>query len=199
MRVTSRMTFLLVILSFVLGSLAMADEIETDIKNGLESYKTKKYGEAIVLLDSASQKIRKVKAGDIETVFPNALSGWIAKNPESAAIGSMFMGGAISASRAYTSDRKTVKIEIVSDSPLVSMVSGMLSNPMIVAASPMLNIKQVKGESVMLEWDPASQAGSAKIVIDNKVLITISGNNCREEDIMNYVNAIDYKKIRDLS
>ena len=199
MRVTSRMTFLLVILSFVLGSLAMADEIETDIKNGLESYKTKKYGEAIVLLDSASQKIRKVKAGDIETVFPNALSGWIAKNPESAAIGSMFMGGAISASRAYTSDRKTVKIEIVSDSPLVSMVSGMLSNPMIVAASPMLNIKQVKSESAMLEWDPASQSGSAKIVIDNKVLVTISGNNCREEDIISYANAIDYKKVRDIS
>ena len=199
MRSRNKITLFLVMLSFALSALAIADEIENDIKNGLESYKTKKYGKAIVLLDSASQKIRKVKAGSIETVFPNALSGWIAKNPESAAIGSMFMGGAISASRTYASNTKTIKIEIVSDSPLVSMVSGMLSNPMIVAASPMLNIKQVKGESVMLEWDPASQAGSAKIVIDNKVLITISGNNCREEDIMNYVNAIDYKKIRDLS
>jgi hypothetical protein len=199
MKTINKIALFLVILSFTLNVFAMADEIESDIKNSLESYKSKKYGEAIVFLDSASQKIRKIKAGNIETVFPDPLIGWTAKNPESSAIGSMFMGGAISASRVYANNRRTIRIEIVSDSPLISMVSGMLSNPMIVAASPMLNIKQIKGESAILEWDSMSKTGSAKVVIDNKILITISGNNCKEEDIIDYANAIDYGKIRDLS
>ena len=183
----------------LVGIKVHADDIENDIEKARTAYKEGKYSESITSLDSASQKIRKIKASKIEIIFPDALSGWRAEKPESRAIGSMFMGGAISASRVYRKNNTLVRIDVVSDSPIISMVTGVLSNPMVAAASPMLNIQSIKGESALVEWDKTSEVGSVKIVIDNKVLVTISGENCTKANLISYAEAIDYEKVKSFS
>jgi len=188
------------VIVFCLGTLvAWADEIEKNITDGLSAYKGKEYTTAIKHLESAAHKIRQKKATEIEALFPEPLSGWSAGKPESAALGSIFMGGAISASRTYEKGVKSVKIEIVSDSPLISIVTGLLSTPMLSAASPIFKIISVKGHDAVLEWKEYEKAGDIKIVIESKVLVTISATRCQKNELLDYANAVDYDKVYKLA
>ena len=187
---------------FLLGLVvcAHADEVENEIKAGLSAYKKGQYTKAVSSLEFATQQIRQLKAQQIKTLFPSPLRGWSAEEAESAAAGRIFMGGLISGSKKYRKGASSIDINIAADSPMISLVAGILSNPMMLSMASELGgtsrITKVNGEKAIEEWDKNGNRGSIKLVVENKVLVTITGTNCRKSDILDYANAIDYGKIK---
>jgi len=184
---------------FTACGFSCADEIENEIQAGLKAYKTGKYTKAITSLEYAAQQVRQLKADKIETYFPNPLRGWKANEAKSAAIGSIFMGGGITGSRKYSKGKAGIEISIATDSPMITFVTGILANPAMLSITGNMGggtkLTRIKGNQAIREWNPDTRNGDIKIVVANRVLITISGSQCKESDLSAYANAIDYKKI----
>lgn len=176
---------------------AWADEVEEEINSALDAYRQGDYSVAISSLDFAAQQIRQIKAGQTEKIFPDPLPGWRAESPESSAMGGAFMGGMITTSRRYTKASSSVQIEMISDSPMIGMMSGMLSNPMFTGA-PGTRVIRINGKKGLLQWDNDEQRGELSILIDNNAMIKISGEDCEKDDVMAYADAIDYDKIQSI-
>ncbi|MFH0732621.1 MAG: hypothetical protein V2A72_06860 [Candidatus Omnitrophota bacterium] len=185
---------------FCVGACAFADDIEDEIKTGLDAYNAKQYKKAISSLEFATQQIRQLKAEKLVTLFPEPLSGWQAQEPKSAVAGAMFMGGVLSGSRIYTKDESSIEIDIAADNPMISVVSSILSNPMMMSVATGFNegarVEKIKGEKAIVDWDSQKKSGSIQMVVADKVLVAIKGNLCEKSDIQLYAEAINYEEIR---
>jgi hypothetical protein len=171
-------------------------DIPAQIDKAKSLYSQGKYSESINELNVAISQIQNLLMDKYKTVFPAALNGWDADEFETSAAGMAFMGGGISVSRNYnTNDGATyVKIEMVSDSPLLSSIMMMFSNPMFLGGKKIVNLGS---EKAIEEWNGEDQSGTLQIVIDNKVLFTVNGNDIANKDIMySYANKIDFAKLR---
>lgn len=177
---------------FSCNAYVWADDIEDEIGRALESYKAKDYSASISSLDFAAQQIRQLKAAGIGTAFPEPLPGWTAKSPESSSMGGAMMGGMISNSRKYLKGDASVEIAIVTDSPMIQMVSGLFANPMF--GAPGMEVMRIKGEKALLQWSPEEPRGELQIILGNNLLITVTGEHCEKADIIDYANAVDFKK-----
>lgn len=186
-----------IIFSFIISGALMADEIEEEVKRGLDAYHRGEYSEAIGSFEFAAQQIRQMKASETQELFPPPLPGWKAEEGESAAMGNAFMGGMITNSRRYFKGSSSVTIEIITDSPLIPMVTAMFANPAFGAYGA--KVMRISGEKAILEWDSSASSGELKLVVDNQVLVTVSGDNCKESNIIDYANSIDYDAVRALA
>ncbi|MBN1999492.1 hypothetical protein JW935_18180 [candidate division KSB1 bacterium] len=177
---------------------AQADEVTSQIDKAKNLYSQGKLSEAVTELNFAINQIQSLQIDRYKTAFPNPPSGWEAEDFESGAAGMAFMGGGTSISRNYTktdSDGETsVKIEVVSDSPLLSSLMMMISNPMFLGGKKVVSIG---GEKAVEEWSDSDKSGQLQIVIENRMLITVSGNGLASKDALyTYANGMNINKLK---
>ena len=188
--------FSIVFMMMVSFCFAQDTNIPAQIDKAKSLYSQGKYSESITELNVAVSQIQNLLMDRYKTVFPAALNGWTAEEFEGNAAGMMFMGGGITVSRRYeTNDgESSVKIEMVSDSPLLSSIMMMFTNPMFLGDKKIVNLGS---EKAIEEWNAEDQSGTLQIVIDNKVLFTVNGNGIANKDMMySYANKIDFAKLR---
>lgn len=188
------MVLLLVMISTL--CFAQSSDIVAQIDRAKDLYKQGKYGEAINELNVAISQIQSLQMDRYKTIFPAALSGWQADEFEGGAAGLAFMGGGISVSRNYSTNegQTSVKIEMVSDSPLLSSIMMMFTNPMFLGAKKIVN---AGNERAIEEWNESDESGTLQMVIENRVLFTISGNGLKDKNILySYAGKIDFAKLR---
>jgi hypothetical protein len=114
------------------------DEITSTIDKAKGLYQSGKLMESVNELNYAVNQIQQLQVEKYKAVFPAAVSGWKAEEFNADAAAMTFLGGGISVSRNYTqevgndyySDYKSVDISLVSDSPMISSLMMMFSNPM---------------------------------------------------------------------
>ncbi|MEJ2635023.1 MAG: hypothetical protein P8184_06995 [Calditrichia bacterium] len=188
---------ILVMMSFmVLFSLLYADEISNQIDKAKSLYSQGKYSEAVSELNFAIGQIQSLQVDRYKTAFPAPLSGWTAEDFEGNSAGMAFMGGGISVSRNYTTNNgaTSVKIEVVSDSPLLSSIMMMFSNPMFLGGNKVVT---VSGEKAVEEWNESDKSGQLQIVVENRMLITVNGSGLSgKSQLYDYANKIDYAKLK---
>jgi hypothetical protein len=122
--------------------------------------------------------------------------GWEADEFEGGAAGLAFMGGGISVSRNYrTNDGETsVKIEMVSDSPLLSSIMMMFNNPLFLGDK---KIVTVGSERAIEEWNASDESGTLQIIVENRVLFTVNGNSIKSKDpLYSYAGKINFMKLK---
>ncbi len=200
---------LIVTLLFVVG-LLLADEVTSSIDKAKSHYQSKKYSEAINELNYAVNQIQQIQLERYKTVFPAALSDWKAEEFQMDNAGMAFLGGGLSISRKYSliiqvegldekgrdsyyDKKKSVDISIVSDSPLLSSVMMMFSNPMFLGGNKMVTIN---GEKAIEQRDSDGKPDELQFVIENRVMVTVSGRNCSKEDLYGYAQKIDFAKLK---
>ena len=84
----------------------------------------------------------------------------------------------------------------MSDSPMLSFVAGMMSNPMFVSGNQqMITIGE---EKAIKEWDDSNNSGELQIVVANKVLLTVRGSDVTFDEVKAYAEAYDYAKLKEL-
>ena len=177
------------------ASIALADDVTDSVNEALQLYKDGKFSEAVNSLNYASQLIQQKKGASLESVLPAALSGWTAEEASSQAAGAAMFGGGVTAERRYTKgDSSSVKIQIVTDSPMLQAVMMMMGNPMF-ATSDGGKMETIGGQKAIVKIDSANKSGQIQIVVANRFLVTLEGEEIVKDDLTAYAKAIDYTKL----
>jgi hypothetical protein len=185
---------LLFFFSFPLLSKATDDPVLKTINEAVTHYKNGKFSSAVTSLEYASQMIRQKKGEALGKLLPEPLSGWTAKQADNKAMGSAMFGGAITAERQYVKGNSAITVRFSTDSPMMQSMLMMFSNPIFVSSAGKLEL--IKGKKAIVDYKDA--AGTVNIVIDNKVLITVEGNNVKREDLIAYAAKIDMDRLAKL-
>ena len=186
------LAFFLTIPSFLQA--AEPDPVIQTIEKAIEEYKNQDFTNAASSLDYASQLIRQKKGQALTKLLPAPLNGWTAKDGTSQVTAASLFGGGLTAERTYKKDNSSVKISIVTDSPLLQSMIMMFSNPMF--ASSMGQFELINGHKGIVNFQ--NDQGDINIVVNNRFLVTLKGSQLSREELMNYAKAIDLKAISSL-
>ena len=184
-----------VTLTLLIVAPAAADEIIEQIQQAIELYQAGDFAGAAGELEFAAAQIRQLRAGELSGALPEPLAGWTAADAQTAAMGAAMFGGGTSASRSYSQDNASIEVQILTDSPMLQSLAMMLNNPMILSSSGQ-KLVRVQGNKAALEWD--GDSGAVNVVVMGSVLVTVNGNDCTEDDLMGYAEAVDYKLIKEM-
>ena len=178
---------------------AAADEIAKNIQEGLDAYNGKRYGEAADALEYALALLGEMKGEKIAVVFPAAPAGWSKGEVETTSLGSGMMGGGNTANCRYTenSGKGSVDISIMSDSPMISAMSVMLSNPMMMRADGG-KLKKYGGNKSRLKYDEAIRDGEIGTIVMG-VLVMIEGTDIELAILEGLATALDWVTLAKLA
>ncbi|MBU1274557.1 MAG: hypothetical protein KJ720_04215 [Proteobacteria bacterium] len=189
---------LLLLLS--LAGPALADEISDQLNQGMKFYKDGKISQAIGEIEFALAQLKQKKAEALGQIFPEPPSGWTAEKAEGQAAGGAMFGGGISASRNYkNSSRGQVKIQVISDSPLIQSVAMMLSNPMFLQGGKQGKLVRFQGHKALLK-DQGDRA-EFQALIDNKVLVQLNARGVQNaaQVVQDFAGKLDLAKLKELT
>jgi hypothetical protein len=188
---------LIMLLVFSLGFTvnAQADEVLDSINEAMESYKNGKYTEAVGNLDYASQLIRQKRAEMLKTLLPDPLPGWTGENASSQTAGLAMLGGMLVAKRIYRKDLSRVTMEIT-DSPALQSIMTMFSSLMFTTAGGG-RLKRIKGQKAMINYVPDNRRGEITVMVENRCMLSIKGEDVGEQDLLDYASAVNYKKLKE--
>ncbi len=185
---------LILMFCMIFSSALWADDVTDAINEALQYYKDGKYSDAMTSLNYASQLIGQKKSGDLQSFLPQPLAGWEAEEPISQSMGAAMLGGGVSAERQYTKGSRSVRIQIVTDSPLLQSMMMMFGNPMMAGADGG-KMEKIAGEKAIVKYNAADKTGDIKLVIANRFLVTLEGHEASLEDLKAYAAKMDYKKL----
>ncbi len=190
------MRFLLLIATVTLfTSAAFADNVIDSLEKAKSLYSQGKYYKAVTELNFAIGLIQDKQLDKFKALLPEPPSGWSAGEVEGSRAAGQLMGGGITVSRTYNSpDGQEVRIEMITDSPLLSSIMMILSNPMLMGSGRLVAIN---GEKGIEEWNSQEHSGKIQIVLQNRMLITVSGNSIKSKDILyDFAKKLDFSKIK---
>jgi len=176
------------------GATEEKDDVLTTIDEAVKQYKIGDYAGAASNLDYASQLVRQKKSERLKNLLPEALEGWQAQPASAQTLGTAVFGGGVTVSRNYTKDNASVSIEIVTDSPVLQSVMMMLNNPMFAGASGG-TLESIKGQRGIVKYEPKGRSGEINIVVANRFMVTVKGNNVERQTLVAYAEAIDFTSL----
>jgi hypothetical protein len=168
---------------------AGADEITGAIEEAVSAYKDGQLSEAVSQLDYAAALIRQQRSKALVAVFPKPMKGWAADEAEGDSVGGAMMGGGISASRGYTRGESEVRIELVSDSPILQSMMGMLNNPALITMNGGKLIK-IQGHKAILNNEQKNQP-EITLIVDGKAMFTLTGYDVSVDELKAYGEALN--------
>lgn len=175
-----------------------ADDVTDTIEEALANYKKGEYKKAGEDLTYALEIINQKKSNDLKAFLPEPLSGWTAEDATSQSAGAAMLGGGTFLTRNYQKDDASITIEMIMDAPMIQGMAMMFSNPMLLSSDGG-ELTRVKREKAIIKYQTADKSGEISILISNRILLTIKGDNVAKDDIMAYANAIDFDKLKSLN
>lgn len=176
----------------MLGSVAAADDVTDLLKEAIEAYEAGDFTLVKENLNYTTQLLNEKSAEAIAAALPEPLSGWSAEDADttaSAAAG--LFGGGIEASRSYTKGDSSVTISITGESPIMSQMMMMMSNPALSGSmGKMVRIGKQRGIQ-------SKDGEKITVIFNNKLLISIEGDSSIEDKIA-YAEAINYDALQKL-
>jgi hypothetical protein len=185
----------LLLVSFT--ALASADDVVDTLNEAIKSYESGEYSMAVEDLNYALQLIQQKKSKGLEVFLPEALPGWSAKKAKSVAAASAMFGGGISSSREYTKNRSKIKVEIITDSPLMQSMMGLFSNPMFATADGG-KLERINREKAIVKYNEERESGEITIIVAKRFLVKVEGRRVPVDDLKAYAKAIDFAKLKKL-
>jgi hypothetical protein len=167
-----------------LAAPALADDITDQLDAGKALYEKGEYAKALSELQFAINDIQKKVSERYVTVMPGAPAGWEADEPE-AQSGAMLGGGQV-ISRHYHEQNGDgqMTLQVSVDIPMVQAMSAMLTNPALISADPQAKRVRVGGENAVLKWNAASKSGEVTMVLGNRILAQLEGQNLKSDAVL---------------
>lgn len=183
-------TAILMTVSLIMGlsaSLASADEVTDQIREGQKAYEKGDLDTAAAALDTASSLIRQMQAGSLSKVLPEPLSGWTAEEAEASAANAEMFGVGLQASRYYTKGAEQVDVSVIGNSPMVQTMGMMFANPAFLDSD--LKLVVIDGRKVIQN----KQDRSLLTIVNNNFLVSVEGDEgTADKSIKAYFQAIDF-------
>ena len=180
--------------ALLLAGAAWGDDVTDSINEGLQAYQKGEFAGAVESLNYASQLIQQKKGEGLASLLPEPLNGWTAEEAVSQAATAAMFGSGVTAERRYSKDSAGVSIQLLADSPMMQGMIMMFSNPMLATADGG-KMERIAGQKAIVKYNAAGQNGDIKIVVANRFLVTVEGNEVSLEDLKGYAAAIDYQKL----
>lgn len=168
---------------------AKADDVTDAIEEATAAYAEGDLAYAQESLQFASQLISQMKTGTLAALLPEPLDGWQANEAETETMGAALFGGGSTATRVYTKDQSRVSIQYTANSPLVTQMAAMFSNPAMMGAGGKL--MRIGRQKAVVDDD-----GGVQFVVNNSVMVQVEGNAAPEDKVA-YAKAIDVKALGD--
>lgn len=148
--------------------MAQADDVTDTIDALRDAYEAGDVAMALEELNFLQAMLTDMRTESLAEFLPEAPDGWT-REVETEMSGIMAMtGGGAGATGTYSKDNDSFTISLLADSPMITAMGAMLSNPMIArAAGGKLN--RVGGIKV-LDMD-----GSLSALIDGRILLQAEG------------------------
>lgn len=176
-----------VICSLSVPVLAHGDEITDTLEAVTNAYEAGDFNLAIEELNFALAQMQGLRTESLGTYLPPAPEGWTLEvSSEMSGMLSM-AGGGIGAEGTYDGDGESFTVTIIADSPMISAMGAMLSNPMIASASGGLVTRM--GPVKVLEMD-----GSLSTIVDSRILVQAEGAS--SEIMMPILEQVDFDGLK---
>jgi len=174
-----------------------ADDVSETLTEAIKSYESGEYTSAVEDINYALQLIQQKKSEGLASYLPEPLKGWTAKKAESSAAGSAMFGGGIGSHRTYKKGSSKIKIEILTDSPVLQSMMGLFSNPMFATADGG-KLERIGRQKAIVKYKEERERGEITVVVDKRFLVKVEGSKVSEDELKAYAKAIDFKKLKKL-
>lgn len=171
-----------------------ADEVESQIKMGMEAYKKADYIGALSELKFALAQIQVKVNKQHAKLLPSPLKGWDADEVVNNFTMMEMSGGGSQLFRKYYKGKKLIEISILANSPLLEGILPIISNPMImsgVAGFTPYKYKRFKGTK-----EASNGRVEVGLAVSNQVVVQLKGDDVDLSDIENYLDVIDFGEIK---
>lgn len=173
--------------ALALAPVAHADGIRDAMREALRAYEAGQLPTARSALEEALQLLAQRSAAALGEALPPPLQGWTAEDPITNAGGSGLFG-VTTASRSYRNAQgQGVEITFTTDNPMIGVLAGVLSNPMLIGT--MGRLVRVGDQRAVQTND-----GEVQMLVDNRVLVVVRGDAPVEAKLA-YARAIDVRRL----
>lgn len=175
-------------LPLLLPGAAWADEIGDAMAEATRAYLAGQIAVARTAMEEALQLLSQRTAAGLGAALPNALPGWQATEAEAKTAGLGFLGGGSQASRHYeNSQGQTVEIQVTADSPVITQLAMIMTNPAMAGAM---------GKLIRIGTQRAVQTSNNEIqmLVNNRILVAITGDAPIEAKLA-YAQTIDLARL----
>jgi len=174
-----------------------ADDVTDQLEAARKAYETGELRSAVQTLQFAVASIQEKINLSLLELLPEPLDGWKADEPQAQSGGMAAMIAGINLSRHYyRDDGAEVDITITADSPLLGMMTMMLSNPMLMQTDPGTRVYTLGGHRGMVKHEKDSDAWEISLMVGGKTMVQVSGRGLKDKGAAeNYLKAIDLAKV----
>ena len=171
-----------------------ADEVEDQIRQGLQAYQSQDYRAAVDELNYAIAYIQEKLNSKNSKLLPEPLKGWTASEIENASGAMSMMGMGSHMSRSYQHGNERIEISITAGSPMVAGALAMINNPMMLSGNP--NMKPFRYHHIKGIKEVSGQRIEITLAIAGQIMIQLSGSNTGEAVIKQYLDAMNFDAIK---
>jgi len=184
-------------LTLISTSALYADEITDQMTEALKAYQDKDYKGAMDELKFITAQLQKMDAAENQKLLPEPLEGWQMKEGDSGgqAMMSMLGGGGTSMQAIYTKEKESIEMQIMANSPMISMLSMSISNPALMAADPTATPFRYKKNKGVKKKDGKNT--EITLLISGQIMIQVKGSNLKDDAVLEeYLDQIDIKELK---
>jgi hypothetical protein len=185
-------TLALLVVSVALLAPARADDVADQINEALSAYGRKDIPTAIAGLDAALSLLRQMRADSYGALLPEAPAGWTADKVETIAAGMAMAGGGTGATRKYHKGNDTVTMSILTDSPLLQVMSTLAAAGMTGMGGMQTRI--VNGRRTIYAKDD----GSFTAIVADRILVRVEGRGQPEDTLKQFLAAVDFAAVENV-
>jgi hypothetical protein len=187
--------------AFIAISLFSQSDLDKSILEAQGYIKEKNYKDAQIALQQAIGYLYELMGKDLIAALPLTLNDMTANTTEDVnnTTAMAMMGGGFNISRNYktaANDGTSIELNIAANSPLLSSITMMINNPMMLGSSSDAGKStKIGNRRSLIKSKPADKTYELMIPLVNS-LITINGNNIKDEaSFLAYVNKLEIEKI----
>jgi hypothetical protein len=178
-------------------------DVEKNINDALTSLKAKNYKEVHASLQQAIADLGMLIGQEALTILPTDNNGFkYKKDEDNVTSNNMGMAAGTSIVRAYqgASDEKTIKINIVTNSPVIGSLSSFFSLPFASMSTAGNGQKSVKvgSQRGLLKYEKEEGTGELQIILGQTLITINSDGKIPEADLLKFAEKIDYAKLNTL-
>lgn len=187
----------LITLPMLMSTGLMADDIEDQIQAGLKAYQDKDYKIAVDELKYAMAGLEKLAQNDNQKLLPPVLEGWTMTVDDGTAQTAMsMMGGGTTIGANYTLGNETVHIQIIANSPMISVVGMMINNPMMVSMDE--NTKPYRYKRIKGVKKTEGNNTEITLLLVGQIMLRLDGENLKDAAVLEqYLDKIDMNALKE--
>lgn len=159
-----------------------ADMVPSQIEAARAAYQKNDLPRTAKALEAALSDVHDRLGKALAETMPPATAGWQADPPEVQGLGQV--GGGLAVTRAYGKGEASLNASLFLDSPAVEAASALFANTAATAAQPNMKRIKVGAEDALLRFDAANKSGEITMVLGNRILLAIEGDNLASADVL---------------